>query len=99
MASLEIADGFLARNKGLLGRKGTEGAMLLKRTNGVHSIGMKFAIDVAFLNRDLVVLHTVTLRRHRIALPRWHAHVMLEAEAGAFERWRLKPGDKLEIEG
>jgi uncharacterized membrane protein (UPF0127 family) len=37
------------------------------------------------------------LRRYSIAWPRWRARNVLEAEAGAFERWELKPGDQLEI--
>ncbi len=68
LASLEIADTFLSRNRGLLGRSGTAGAMLLTHTRGVHSVGMRFAIDVAFLDKGLVVVDTVTLRRHWMAL-------------------------------
>ncbi len=97
LASLEIADTFLARNKGLLGRSGTAGAMLLTRTRGVHSIGMRFAVDVAFLDKDLVVVDTVALRRHSVARPRLSARSVLEAEAGAFERWGLRTGDRLEV--
>jgi uncharacterized protein len=97
LASLEIADSFVARNRGLLGRSGSAGAMLLTRTRGVHSVGMRFAIDVAFLDKDLVVLDALTLRRYWMALPRLKARAVLEAEAGAFERWGLHVGDRLEI--
>ncbi|MFZ0170776.1 MAG: DUF192 domain-containing protein [Acidimicrobiales bacterium] len=97
LASLEIADTFLSRNRGLLGRSGTAGAMLLTHTRGVHSVGMRFAIDVAFLDKGLVVVDTVTLRRHWMARPRLHTRSVLEAEAGAFERWGLKVGDRLEV--
>jgi hypothetical protein len=34
---------------------------------------------------------------HRVGLPRWRARSVIEAEAGAFERWRLQPGDHLEL--
>jgi uncharacterized membrane protein (UPF0127 family) len=98
LASVEIAEGLVARNRGLLGRSGTEGAMLLRHTNGVHSVGMRFAMDVAFLDRDLVVVEVVVVRPNRLALPRRRARNVLEAEAGAFERWGLKAGDQLEIE-
>lgn len=97
LASLEIADSFLARNRGLLGRTGTTGAMLLTHTRGVHSLGMRFSVDVAFLDKDLVVVDAVTLRRYSMALPRRRTRSVLEAEAGAFERWGLKVGDRLEI--
>jgi hypothetical protein len=55
-------------------------------------------VDVAFLDRDLVVLHTLRLRRYWLALPRLRTRSVLEAEAGAFERWGLKVGDRLEIQ-
>ncbi len=98
LASLEIAESFVARNRGLLGRNGTTGAMLLRHTKGVHSVGMRFAIDVAFLDKELVVVDALTLRRYWLALPRMKARSVLEAEAGAFERWGLKVGDRLEIQ-
>ena len=98
LASLEIADSFAARNRGLLGRSSAAGAMLLTHTRGVHSVGMRFAIDVAFLDKNLVVVDAVTLRRHWMARPRLSARSVLEAEAGAFERWGLKVGDRLEIQ-
>lgn len=98
LASLEVADTFLARNRGLLGRSAFEGAMLLTHTRGVHSVGLGFPVDVAFLDRDLVVIDTLTLRRYWLALPRRRTRSVLEAQAGAFERWGLKIGDRLEIQ-
>ena len=71
--------------------------MLIRRTRGVHSIGMRFAMDVAFLDADLVVLDCVTLKPFRATYPRFRARCVLEAEEGAFERWGLKVGDQLEI--
>jgi uncharacterized protein len=98
LASLEIADSFAARNRGLLGRSGIEGAMWLPNLRGVHSIGMRFPLDVAFLDKDLVVVDAVRLRRYSMTRPRLGARSVLEAEAGAFDRWGLKVGDRLEVE-
>ena len=97
LASLEIAEGLEARLRGLLGRDGYKGALLLRPARSVHTIGMRFPIDVAFCDRDLKVLDVVTMRRYRMGRPRLRAHCVIEAEAGAFERWRLMPGDELEI--
>jgi uncharacterized protein len=99
LASLELADSTFARVRGLLGRDGIDGAILLTRTRSVHSIGMRFPIDVAFCDKELVVLDTTTLARHRMAMPRLRARCVLEARAGAFEQWKLLPGDRLEIKG
>ena len=98
LATLEVADGFQSRLKGLLGRDAVEGALLLKPASSVHTFGMRFPIDVAFCDKDLRVLDTVCMPRHRLGRPRLRAHCVIEAEAGAFERWGLRPGDQLEIE-
>jgi uncharacterized membrane protein (UPF0127 family) len=99
LASLEVATSWRARRKGLLGRAGVEGALLLRPCTSVHTAGMRFDIDVAFCDEDLKVLETVRMRRWRIGRPRPGAKAVLEAEAGAFERWRLRPGDQLEVKG
>ena len=99
LASLEVAERFGARLRGLLGREGFRGALLLRPAKSVHTVGMRFAIDVAFLDDDLVVLEVVTLRPNRFTRMHVRAKSVLEAEAGAFERWKLHVGDRLEIRG
>jgi uncharacterized protein len=99
LASLDVADTFGARLRGLLGRDGCDGALLIRRARSVHTFGMRFPIDVAFCDGEFRVLATTTMRRHRLGRPRLKARCVVEAEAGAFERWRLRPGDVLEIEG
>jgi uncharacterized membrane protein (UPF0127 family) len=37
------------------------------------------------------------MHRYRLALPVWHARSVIEARAGAFERWGLRVGDEVEI--
>jgi len=97
LATAEVADGLLARARGLLGRSGFEGALFLPHTRSVHSVGMRFAIDVAFLDGELRVVDAVRLAPWRMTRPRWRCRWVLEAEAGAFERWGLRPGDQLEL--
>lgn len=99
LASLEVADTARARARGLLGRDHVDGALLLRPARSVHTVGMRFPIDVAFCDRDLRVLRTVTMGRHRISRPVWRARAVIEAEAGAFSRWQLAPGDQLEVKG
>jgi uncharacterized membrane protein (UPF0127 family) len=97
LASLDIADSFGARLKGLLGRDGIDGAFLIKPAMSVHTLGMKFAIDVAFCDKALTVVDMVTMKPNRLGLPRPKARCVIEAEAGAFERWHLQRGDELEV--
>ena len=98
MAALEIADSRKARRKGLVGREGIDGALLLPSARmGVHSLGMRFDLDVAFCDRDMVVRRVVCLKRFRMTRPSFRAPCVLEAQAGAFDRWQLRVGDRLEI--
>lgn len=99
LASLEVTSSRRDRRRGLLGRDGLAGALLLRPCASVHTVGMRFDLDVAFCDEDLKVLETVRMRRWRVGLPRRGARCVLEAEAGAFERWRLRPGDQLEVKG
>ena len=99
LASLEVTSSRRDRRRGLLGRDGFEGALLLRPCASVHTVGMRFDLDVAFCDEDLKVLETVRMRRWRVGLPRRGARGVLEAEAGAFDRWRLRPGDQLEVKG
>lgn len=97
LAAADVADSLGERSKGLLGRTGYEGAMVLPRTRAIHTFGMRFPVDVAFCDRDLVVLDVARVRPMRMTLPRRRGRTVIEAQAGAFERWGLRPGDKLEV--
>jgi uncharacterized membrane protein (UPF0127 family) len=97
LAAAEIADSLADRIRGLLGRTGYDGALFLPHTRAVHSMGMRFSIDVAFLDGELNVVDVVRLPPWRMTRPRLRCRGVLEAEAGAFERWRLRPGDQLEL--
>lgn len=95
---LRIAASYRARTRGLLGRDGIEGALLLTPAGSVHTVRMRFPIDVAYLDRTLRVLTVRTMRPGRVGLPRPRSRHVLEAEAGAFARWGVVPGAILEVE-
>jgi uncharacterized protein len=97
LASVEVADGRRARRRGLLGRDGIEGALLLRPCRSVHTVGMRFPIDVAYCSDELEVLAVRRMARWRIGKPRRRAGAVIEAEAGAFDRWGLHVGDRLEV--
>jgi len=97
LAGAERAHGRRGRAKGLLGRNGLEGALVIEPCRWVHTFGMRFAIDVAYLDAAGTVLKTTQMRPHRLGAPVRHAHSVVEAEAGAFHRWGLKVGDVVEL--
>lgn len=99
LAALEVATARSERRRGLLGRDGVEGALLLRRTRHVHSFGMRFPIEVAYCDADLVVLRMKRLSRNRFGPLVRGARAVIEAEVGSFERWHLAIGDQLEPRG
>ncbi|RST05729.1 DUF192 domain-containing protein [Streptomyces sp. WAC05374] len=94
---VEIAASYGTRRRGLLGRDGVAGALLLSPCNSVHTFRMRFPIDVAYLDRALTVVDVVTMVPGRLGLPRPRARHVLEAEAGAMARWGIRPGTVLDI--
>ncbi|MCP4228207.1 MAG: DUF192 domain-containing protein [Actinomycetia bacterium] len=97
LASVEVRSTRKGRLRGLLGRSGLEGALVLPRTRSVHSVGMSFDLDVAFVDADSNVVRTLQLKRNRVTMPVWRAYLVIEAEAGSFGQWKLKIGDKIEV--
>lgn len=99
LASVERADSLRARTVGLLGKKEYEGALLIDKTKSVHTMGMKFPIDVAFCDEEMRVIRIVTMRQHRVSKIEFGATCAIETEAGRFRHWRVEVGDQLEIRG
>jgi uncharacterized protein len=97
LASAEVAADRAARRRGLLRRDGLEGAMVLTGCRWVHTVGMRFPLDVAFVDDDGNVVKTVRMERYRVGLPVTKASWVIEAQAGAFERWGLQVGDVVEL--
>ena len=99
LATLEVATSVRDRTRGLLGRDGIDGAILLRPAKSVHTFRMRFPIDVAFCDRDLRVVKVTTLARNRATLPVVKAHAVIESEAGTMARWGVRVGDQLDIRG
>ena len=97
LATAEIADTKRARRRGLIGRREFEGALVLLSCRHVHTFFMRFPMDVAFCDRNGTVLRTCRLRPWRVSSLVASAAFVIEAEAGAFERWNLRAGDEVEV--
>lgn len=98
--SVELADTSAARRRGLLGRDGlpSGAALVLTPCNAVHTIGMRFAIDVAFVDGRGVVRRIVReLRPWRMAVSPF-ASMAIEFGGGELRRAALRVGDRLYLD-
>ncbi|HVO91523.1 MAG TPA: DUF192 domain-containing protein, partial [Terriglobales bacterium] len=83
------ADNFLTRLVGLLKRThlGPEEALWLMPSKGIHTIGMKFPIDVVFLNRRNFVLSlTSGMPPYRISGVHLTSYSVLELPNGTIRK-------------
>ena len=95
---LEVADAGWKRAVGLLGRKclDADSGLWLTPCNGVHTLLMRFPIDVLYLDKHGVVLRVVpNLRPFRVALPLRGTRTMLELPANSCAALEIVPGTRL----
>jgi uncharacterized protein len=97
LASAELATSHADRGKGFLGRDHAEGALVLENTRWIHTLGMRFTLDVAYVDTAGVVLRTARMRPYRVGPFVRGAARVVEAQAGSFERWGLRVGDTVEL--
>jgi uncharacterized protein len=96
---VELADGFWSRAKGLLGRSSLapNDGLMITPCSSVHTVGMRFAIDVVFLDRAGQVKSIVRgLKPYRTAACR-NAVRVLELAEGGCERHGVSVGDYINL--
>ena len=95
-----VANTSATRRTGLLKHSKLEPGegLWIAPSEGVHTFGMKFSIDVVFLSKSKKVLKVrPNMVRARIALS-LRAHSVLELPAGTLESTGTIPGDQLVFE-
>lgn len=98
--SVQVADSLFARMKGLLGRKGLNPgeALWIKPCKGIHTIGMKFAIDAVFLDRNNRVIAVIPdLSPSRVSRVYRCAASVIELPAGTLALTPLAIGETIVI--
>lgn len=98
---IRIADGVWSRLVGLLGSASLEpgAGLLLHPSQGVHTLGMRFAIDVVFLSHDFkVVALRERLKPFRMTSLVSRSSSVLELPVGTIRGCRIEVNDQLVIE-
>lgn len=98
---LSVAAGFLGRLRGLLGSDAeeTRGSwLLIVPCSSIHTLGMRYAIDIAFLGERGEVLRVEeAVRPGRLRLGARGAVAVVERPAGGGGEVWLKPGAKAPV--
>ncbi|MGH9566467.1 MAG: DUF192 domain-containing protein [Candidatus Angelobacter sp.] len=101
-ADLHLAATHWSRFRGLMGRDagdfGAGKALWIVPCHGVHTLAMRFPIDVLYLDRNQVVVHLEqTLKPWRVAAVRRAAASVLELPDGTLRYTGTVVGDVLDI--
>lgn len=96
---IAVAETSLSRMVGLLGQSGLEpgAGLLIVPSQAVHTIGMRFAIDVLFVDRKWRVVHLRPAMIPNRVAGHWSAQFVLELPAGVIARSSTCVGDQLGI--
>lgn len=97
---LKVAENVFTRMKGLLGRSSlAEGeGLLIRPCKGIHTFGMKFPIDVVFLNKNnRVIAISKNIPPNRMTRIYHRASSVIELSAGTAEATDIYIGDEVEI--
>lgn len=89
-----------ARMRGLIGRSALERGegLLLLGTKGIHTIGMRFAIDVLFLDENGLVIHLIhALKPFQVSPLIGNSAMVLELPAGILRETGTEVGDWIEV--
>ena len=99
--TLSIADTAWKRFKGLIGKNSPSNeALWIKPCKAVHTFGMKFPVDLVFLNKQNVVIFTLEIvQPNRLPPILLVPHSVLEVAAGKIAETGTRSGDLIIMEG
>ncbi|MFX4261819.1 DUF192 domain-containing protein [Pelotomaculum propionicicum] len=100
VGNLNVADSFWSRLKGLMRKRDMpeDEGLLIVPCNSVHSMFMRFPIDLLFLDRELKVIKIVEMFRPWKTTPIIRgSYQVVELRAGVVSKKGVSIKDELEI--
>ena|ERR1022692_1823743 len=97
---IDVAETSVRRMVGLLGKTGLEPGtgLFIVPSQGVHTVAMRFAIDVIFIDRHWKVLHLYpAMVPYRLTWIHWRAWGVLELPSGVIAQTSTSIGDQLAV--
>jgi uncharacterized membrane protein (UPF0127 family) len=98
--NIAVADSFATRFLGLMGREGLDAGhgMWIKPSSGVHTMWMRFTIDVVALDRNRKVCALwPRLKPWRISPVSTKIASVVELPPGSIQKMGIEVGDQLEV--
>jgi len=91
-----VADTFLKRFKGLMGKQDFKDGLLFKNLtdSSIHTMFMRFEIDVYFIDKNKIIYDKVSLKPWKFYRPEKQAKYILETKK---DKLKLKIGDRLDF--
>ncbi|HEY0829473.1 MAG TPA: DUF192 domain-containing protein [Bacilli bacterium] len=100
--NVTVADRFMTRLKGWLGKKSLKAndeTLLIVPCSSVHTFGMHFKIDVIFLDDKNLILHMIeSMKPNRTSAIVPKAKKVLELPEGQISRSKLRLLDQIRFE-
>ena len=97
LASAQLATSKSARRRGLIGVSHVTEPLVLEPCSWVHTIGMRTALDLVYLDSQGTVVSLGHIKPWRVGPLTRRAHCIIEAAPGSLEKWNLKVGDTVEV--
>ena len=97
---IRVAETSLSRLVGLLGKRGLDSGtgLLIIPSQAIHTVAMRFAIDVVFVDRNWRVIHLrPAMVPFRMTGLHWKARCVLELPSGVIAQTSTVVGDQLSI--
>jgi uncharacterized protein len=97
---IRVAESGLTRIVGLLGERELQpgDGLLIVPSQGVHTLGMRFPIDIAVLDNDWrIIAIRRDMRPFRMTRVFWKAAAVLELPSGMLESTSTLVGDSIEF--
>lgn len=97
LASANLARTRRERRRGMKDFPDASLPLVIQPCNWVHSIGMRFPVDVVYLDADDAIVDIALLKPGRVALPRRRAARVIETQPNACRHWGLAMGDVIRV--
>lgn len=99
-----MADTFFSRFRGLMLKKNLERGLILKipagrgrRGSAIHMFFMRIPLDLVFLDKEKIVVDTVTLEPWQTYTPKAPARYVIEFKKGILNNSSTEIGDELDF--